>query len=124
MLSQSAEEVTGAVQRFNDALERRDFGQFADVMTEDCVFEDTDPRPNGKRYEGKETVLSFFREMAKSSPHSRFEIEETFTSGDRCVVLWNHRWVREGVSGNNRGIDVFRVREGRVAEKLSYTKNG
>lgn len=113
-----------AVERFNEALERRDFEALAATMTEDCVFEDTGPRPDGRRYRGRDAVTTFFEDLFERSPGSRFEVEDIFACGDRCVVLWNHRWEQEGRSGNNRGIDVFRIREGRVAEKLAYTKHG
>jgi ketosteroid isomerase-like protein len=44
-------------------------------------------------------------------------------TGDRAIVRWVHRWVREdGRWGHVRGVDLFRVRDGRVAEKLSYVK--
>ena len=79
-------------------------------MTEDCIFEDTDPRPNGKRYEGRDTIVKFFKEMVEISPDSTFDVEEVITCGDRCIILWNHRWIRDGARGSNRGIDVFRVR--------------
>ena len=49
---------------------------------------------------------------------SRFEPEETFAADDRVVQLWRYSW--DG--GHVRGVDVFRVRDGRVAEKLSYVK--
>jgi hypothetical protein len=39
-------------------------------------------------------------------------------AGDRAVV----RWRFDSGSGHIRGIDLFRVREGKVAEKLSYVK--
>jgi hypothetical protein len=45
-----------------------------------------------------------------------------FAAGDRCVVRWRYDWVREGEAGHVRGVDLFRVREGKVAEKLSYVK--
>lgn len=113
-----------AVERFNDALERRDFEAVAAAVTEDCVFEDTGPRPDGGRYEGRRAVTAFFEDLFDRSPASAFEVEEIFACGDRCVVLWNHRWSRDGRQGNNRGVDVFRVRDGKVAEKLAYTKHG
>ena len=49
---------------------------------------------------------------------SRFEAEETFAAGDRVVQLWRYTWD----TGHVRGVDVFRVRDGKVAEKLSYVK--
>ena len=39
-------------------------------------------------------------------------------TGDRAVV----RWVFDWGTGHVRGVDVMRVRDGKVAEKLSYVK--
>jgi len=33
-----------------------------------------------------------------------------------------YSWVKDGTRGHVRGVDVFRVRAGLVAEKLSYVK--
>ena len=49
---------------------------------------------------------------------SRFEPEETFAAGDRVVQRWRYSWT----GGHIRGVDVMRVRDGLVAEKLSYVK--
>jgi hypothetical protein len=39
------------------------------------------------------------------------------------VVRGHHRWVdASGLPGHVRGVDVLRVRSGRIAEKLSYVK--
>jgi len=55
-------------------------------------------------------------------PQARFETEEIFAAGDRCVVWWTYHWVKEGKPGHVRGVDIFRVQDGKVAEKLSYVK--
>lgn len=50
-------------------------------------------------------------------------VEEIFTAGDRAVVRWSHPWEHaDGEHGHVRGVDLFLVRDGRVAEKLSYVK--
>ena len=49
---------------------------------------------------------------------SLFEAEETFFAGDRVVQRWRYSW--DG--GHVRGVDLFKVRDGKVAEKLSYVK--
>lgn len=36
----------------------------------------------------------------------------------RCVVRWRYTWE----DGYLRGVDVMRVRNGKVSEKLSYVK--
>ena len=50
--------------------------------------------------------------------NTRFEPEEIFGAGDRVVQRWLYTW--DG--GHVRGVDVFRIRDGKIAEKLSYVK--
>lgn len=112
-----------AVERFNDAFGRQDVDAVMAAMTEDCVFENTNPPPDGTRYEGQASVRRAWEEFFASSPHAVFETEEMFAGGDRCTVRWTYRWKDErGGEGHVRGVDVFRVRDGKVAEKLSYVK--
>jgi hypothetical protein len=44
--------------------------------------------------------------------------EDLFATGDRCLVRWSFHWDDQG--GHVRGVDVFRVRGGKVSEKLAY----
>ena len=113
-----------AVQRFNQAFNRHDIDAVMAAMTEDCIFENTFPPPDGERYEGQAAVRVFWEAFFRSSPNAVFEVEELFATGDRCVVRWLYRWApdAEGTPGHVRGIDLFRVRDGKVAEKLSYVK--
>jgi ketosteroid isomerase-like protein len=67
-------------------------------------------------------VRAFWEAFFQRSPQARFETEELFACGERCVVRWTYHWTRDGRPGHVRGVDVFRVRDGRVAEKLSYVK--
>jgi ketosteroid isomerase-like protein len=110
------------VERFNEAFNRHDVDAVMAAMTADCVFDSTRPPPDGERFEGQARVRAFWEDFFRRSPAARFATEEMFAVGDRCVVRWNYHWVRDGAPGHVRGIDVFRVRDGRVAEKLSYVK--
>lgn len=113
-----------AVERFNEAFNRHDVDAVMAAMTEDCVFENTFPPPDGERYEGQAAIRDFWEAFFRSSPNAVFEVEEVFAAGDRCVVRWLYRWApdAEGKPGHVRGVDLFRVRDGKVAEKLSYVK--
>jgi ketosteroid isomerase-like protein len=71
---------------------------------------------------GRAAVRGFWEAFFQRSPEARFETEELVAWGDRCVVRWVYHWVRDGRPGHVRGIDLFRVRDGRIAEKLSYVK--
>ena len=52
-----------------------------------------------------------------------YEPEELFATGDRCAFRWvGHRTDKYGNAEHYRGVDILRVRNGKVAEKLVYTK--
>lgn len=116
------DETRAAVLRFHEAVNAWDGPAIADAITDDCRFVSTMP-PDGDAYEGATAVVDFFTRMFETSRARVFEMEDLIVAGDRAVLLWNHRWTDlDGGSGNVRGVDVFRVREGKVAEKLSYVK--
>lgn len=118
-----AEETAAVVERFNAALNRHDVDAVMALMTADCVFENTYPPPDGERHEGQAAVRAFWEAMLRSTPDARFETEELFAAADRCVVRWRYDFTgADGIGGHIRGIDLFRVRDGKVAEKFAYVK--
>jgi ketosteroid isomerase-like protein len=110
------------VDRFNEAFNRHDADALALLLTDDTVFEDTSPAPDGRRVEGKTAVVAFWRDWFARNPDARFEAEEIIVSGDRAVVRWVYRKIRNGQPWHLRGVDVFTVRGGKVAAKLAYVK--
>lgn len=121
--ARSADVTLDLVERFNTAFNQHDLDAVMALMTEDCVFENTHPPPDGARYEGRDSVRAAFAEFFASSPNAWFTFEETFAAGERCVVRWLYRWDPDVDSqGYVRGVDLFRVAGGLIAEKLSYVK--
>jgi ketosteroid isomerase-like protein len=110
------------VDRFNETFNRHDADELATLLTDDTVFEDTSPAPDGRRIEGKTAVVAFWRGWFERNPDAHFEAEEIIVSGDRAVVRWLYRKMRNGQPWRLRGVDVFTVRDGKVAAKLSYVK--
>ncbi len=111
------------VAQFNMAFNRNDVEALMALMTEDCRFENTFPAPDGTLYEGQAAVRVFWEEFFQSSPSARFDFEEVFAAGERAAVIWTYHWVSaEGQPGHVRGVDILRVRDGKVAEKRSYVK--
>jgi ketosteroid isomerase-like protein len=110
------------IDRFNDAFNRHDVGALALVLTEDTVFEDTSPAPDGNRIAGKSAVVEFWRGWFARNPDAVFEAEDVLVCGDRAVVRWIYRKQRAGKPWHLRGVDVFTVRDGKVAAKLAYVK--
>jgi ketosteroid isomerase-like protein len=107
-----------AVSRFNAAFDKHDVDGVMAAMTDDCVFDNTGPAPDGTRYVGAAAVRQVWKEFFASNPNARFTAEEQFAAGDHCVVSWRYDWA----GGHVRGVDIFRVRDGLVAEKLAYVK--
>lgn len=110
------------IDRFNDAFNRHDADALALVLTDDTVFEDTSPPPDGRRIVGKAAVVAFWREWFTRNADAVFEAEEIIVSGDRAVVRWVYRKPRNGQPWHLRGVDVFTVRDDKVAAKLAYVK--
>jgi ketosteroid isomerase-like protein len=109
--------VNAAVERFQKAFDAQDVDAIMAAMTPDCVFEDTTP-PEGGRHVGAEAVRAAFAALFAASPDGVFTTEEVIDAGDRVVVRWRYSWG----SGHVRGVDVFTVRNGLVAEKRAYVK--
>ena|SRR6187397_755789 len=110
------------IDRFNEAFNRHDADALAEWLTDDTVFEDTSPAPDGKRISGKEAVVAFWRGWFARNQDARFEAEDIIVSADRAVVLWVYHKQRDGRPWHIRGVDVFSVRDGKVAAKLAYVK--
>ena len=112
-----------AVERFNEAFNRHDVDAVMAAMTDDCVFENTTPPPDGARYEGQAAVRAMWEEFFAATPNAAFETEEVFAAAGRAVVRWRYRWRSDtDGEGHIRGVDLFRVRDEKIAEKLSYVK--
>lgn len=116
-------ETVGTIERFNEAFNRRDVNAIMAATTDDCVFESTYPAPDGVRHVGQQAVREVWEGLFSSSPDVTFEAEDMFAADDRCTVRWLMRYTAEdGEARHLRGVDVFRVRDGKVAEKLAYVK--
>ncbi len=106
-----------AVERFAAAFDAKDVDAIMTAMTPDCVFEDTAP-PDGTRHVGTDAVRAAWSALFAASPDGAFTTEEVIDAGERVVTRWRYSWG----GGHVRGVDVFTVRDGLVAEKLSYVK--
>jgi ketosteroid isomerase-like protein len=105
------------VEAFGAAWAAHDLEFAISKLSDDCVFDATGPPPDGARHVGPEAIRQAWGAIFGDTS-SKFEAEETFGAGDRVVQRWRYSW--DG--GHVRGVDLFRVRGGKIAEKLSYVK--
>ncbi len=116
-------EAMALVRAFSDALNARDVDGMMRCMTHDCIFENTYPAPDGTRYVGQADVRAFWQDFFHSAPSARFETQEMFAANNRCVMLWKYEWTdKQGAQGYVRGVDVYRIENHLIAEKLAYVK--
>src|SRR5258707_15730660 len=92
------------IDRFNEAFNRHDADALADVVTDDTVFEDTSPPPDGRRIQGKAAVVAHWRAWFARNTEALFEAEDVIVTGDRAVVRWVYRKVRDGQPWHIRGV--------------------
>jgi ketosteroid isomerase-like protein len=110
-------DALGVVEAFGAAWADHDLDAALALITDDCVFDGTGPAPDGSRHVGPDEIRRAWKGIF-DDVNSRFTAEDTFSAGDRVVQLWRYDWG----DGHVRGVDVFRVRDGRVSEKFSYVK--
>jgi len=117
------ESAVRIVLAFNEAFNLHDVAEMMQLMSEDCVFENTASAPDGTVYVGKAAVTQFWQDFFRESPQAHIEIEEIFGLGERCVMRWRYKWVdTAGKEGSVRGVDIFKVRDSLIQEKFSYVK--
>jgi ketosteroid isomerase-like protein len=110
-------EALEVVEMFGEAWAAHDLDATLAMVTDDCVFEATGPPPDGVRHVGPDAIRTAWQAIFDDT-NAVFEAEETFAAEDRVVQRWRYAW--EG--GHVRGVDLFTVRDGKVAAKLSYVK--
>lgn len=115
-------DALAVVNAFNEAFDRGDVDAVMALMSDDCIFESTFPAPDGERRTGQAAVRAYWEQFFATSEEPRFENEEIFASGDRVISRWRFSWGAGNSGGHVRGVDVYRVRDGKVSEKLAYVK--
>jgi predicted ester cyclase len=67
-------------------------------------------------------VTDFWRACFAQNPDAQFEAEEMIVNGNRAVVRWVYRNMRNAQPWHLRGVAAFTVRDREVAAKLAYAR--
>lgn len=108
------------VDLFNEAFRNGDKDAMAALVHEDCLMVSAQPAPDGTAYEGKDACVAFWGNLMDDETTS-FEVQHVFSDGDWAAVRWRYRFGPTETE-SVLGVNVTRVRDGRVIEQLGYTK--
>ncbi len=108
------------LRRFNEVFLSHDPSALAELIAEDCVIEGTRPAPDGERFVGRAACIARWTEVA-TAPGTHFVSEDIIAMGDRGILLW-HFHAGADKATSVRGVNLMRVRDGRIVEALGYVK--
>ena len=91
-------------------------------MTEDTVWEHVAPAAvSFGRHEGQAAVRAVWESLDEHFPGFDLQVVDLFAAEDRGACQWKLTWRQaDGSEGILLGVDVFTMRDGKIAEKLSY----
>ncbi len=100
------------IQRFNDVFQRHDPAALDELVADDCAIENVD----GVRHAGKAACLALWRGIA-TDPALSFTLDEVVIAGEHATIRWRLSGTGAAVRA---GVNVMRVRGGRVVEARGY----
>jgi SnoaL-like domain len=110
------------LRRFNEVFLTHDPAALQDLVAMDCIIENTQPAPDGSRHEGKAACVALWTQIA-TTPGAHFESESIIARGDRGEIRWRLVWGPDH-SCSVCGVNLIRVRDGRIVEAQGYVKGG
>lgn len=105
---------------YNDAFRLHDPAFLDDLIADECVIEDSGPAPDGLRREGREACPARWSELAADRAVT-FTPEAADSLGNLAVQPWGLQW-GEGDQDRVRGVNLIRIRDGRIVEARGYVK--
>jgi ketosteroid isomerase-like protein len=118
----STEATLTVVTRFENNFSPLNVDALMADMADDCVFEHVAPEAASMgRHQGQAAVRAVWESMEAHFPGFTMEIDDILAAGDKAACRWTMRWkAADGSQASMRGADVITLRDGKIAEKLTY----
>jgi ketosteroid isomerase-like protein len=119
------DEMLEALAAWQKAWDRHDLDGVMELFHEDVLFENW----TGARVRGRENLRRAWTPWFKNHGGFRFTREDTFVdeAQQKALTRWRLEWpsIEKGHEGRHetrRGVDIIRFADGRIVEKLTYSK--
>jgi ketosteroid isomerase-like protein len=121
----SREDIKNALEKWNKAWDNHDLDGVMELFHDDVMFENW----TGGKAEGKEALRAAWEPWFKDHGGFKFFEEEMFVDEKEQKALY--RWVlqwpspekgHEGKPENRRGVDVIHFKDGKIINKITYSK--
>lgn len=113
-------DTAAVLQRYARAFVEHDPSLLDALVAPDCIVERAQPTEGRTHLVGGEACLANWRALAANRAGT-FTIEELVAMGERGLVFWHYRF-GPGAADAQRGLNVFEVRDGRIASGRGYVK--
>lgn len=121
----SREEIREALNQWNHAWDKHDLNGVMELFDEEVLFENW----TGGKVKGKEALRQAWAPWFENHGGFRFTEEETFIdeAEQKALFRWQLQWPSfekgyEGRPERRRGVDVLHFRDGKIIQKLTYSK--
>jgi ketosteroid isomerase-like protein len=110
--------------RFGKAFNKADADEIAACVTEDFEWrQNAGGSPAGRILKGKEDLRAFFADRSRAHREVRYSEASIHRSGDRIFGTFRATGIdHAGKPFDRYGIDLYEVRDGKIALKDSYLK--
>lgn len=120
--SQTPTSPVAVVQAFNEAWNAGNLEAVLELTSDDCAYDSVRCGAVHERRVGRPALRAAWLPKFQA-PSGTFELDEAIVAGDRVVQPWTYRSPEPNAAAV-RGVDIFRVDDGRIVEKSGYVKTG
>ncbi|MFI6925493.1 nuclear transport factor 2 family protein [Nonomuraea spiralis] len=104
-----------------DAIAKGDLEDLGRLLADDVVFHVPGRGPMARDYSGKDAVLGYLAELLKATTGTlRLEPESYLVGDDQIAAVLRIRGERDGRTLDDRGMQLFRIADGKISERWSF----
>ncbi|GGS92082.1 nuclear transport factor 2 family protein [Nonomuraea spiralis] len=104
-----------------DAIAKGDLEDLGRLLADDVVFHVPGRGPMARDYSGKDAVLGYLAELLKATTGTlRLEPESYLVGDDQVAAVLRIRGERDGRTLDDRGMQLFRIADGKISERWSF----